>query len=207
MQLHSAREDPNLQPNTTQRMVTAKWHKKPSNPLWQTLGIHKSTLYWLFYTRLFAWRKNCYQWLWMYDNLCVAVMLTWLMCQTLNAHPSMKNLCSTNLHKCLYHVYAFIAKEFIRALTDFRYAGNSTEWSQLQSMVSVSPCREGPYLDDITPKLWEQSCILHTLLEYMGRWAFISKSLHTYLSVASQHLLLVDVRDRLILADIHVDPQ
>ena len=52
---------------------------KSSNPLWQILGICKSTLHRLFYTRLFVCTKWCYQWLWMYVYLCVAVMLTLLL--------------------------------------------------------------------------------------------------------------------------------
>ena len=41
--------------------------------------------------------------------------------------PAVKKLCSANLRKCPECVYTSIAKEFIHAHMDFRYAGNSTD--------------------------------------------------------------------------------
>ena len=102
MQLHFAREGPNLQPDIVKYHLVAgysKWHKNSFNPLWQILGIHKPTLHWLFYTTLFVWTKWCYQWLWMYVYPRMAVMLTSLLCQTLST--------TAIGEKCLLH------KEFI----------------------------------------------------------------------------------------------
>ena len=109
MQLHSAREDPNLLPdivkyNWLQQMAP----KNSSDPSWQILGTHYSTLHSPFYTRLFAWRKWFYH-VWMHVYSRVAVMLTSLLFQT---RTSVKNLCSPNLRKRPQHVYAPVAKEF-----------------------------------------------------------------------------------------------
>ena len=79
---------------------------KSSNPLWQILGICKSTLHRLFYTRLFVCTKWFYQWLWMYVYLCVAVMLTLLLLPNCAHYPSEKNLCFANL--CNMYMYASI---------------------------------------------------------------------------------------------------
>lgn len=96
---------------------------KSSNPPWQILGICKSTLHWLFCTRLFACTKWCYQWLWMYVYLCVAVMLTLLLLPNFVriTHrrkifaPQISATC-TCIHCiciCLQRVYVSVAKKFI----------------------------------------------------------------------------------------------
>ena len=64
--------------------------KNSSSRSWQILDICKSTLDQSFYTRLFAWRKRCHQWLWMYVYLPLNAMLTSLLCQTLSVFPSVK---------------------------------------------------------------------------------------------------------------------
>ena len=56
---------------------------------------------------------------------CVAVVLTSLLCKTLSALPISEKLLLHNLRKRPQHVYASIAKEFIRVHSDFRYAGDS----------------------------------------------------------------------------------
>ena len=139
MQLHSAREGPNLLPDIVKYHLEdgySKWHQKKttqnSSPLWEVLGIHKSSLHWLFYTRLFAWRKDCYQWLWMCAYLRVAYFATVPNSERITHRWKIfAPQISVNVHITFTHLY-------------FRYAGNFAEWSQLQSMVSVSSRREGP---------------------------------------------------------------
>ena len=118
MQLHSAREDPNLLPdivkyNWLQQMAP----KNSSDPSWQILGTHYSTLHSPFYTRLFAWRKWFYHvWMHVYSRVALCLLLY---CSKLGHRWKIFALqISVNVRNTYMHP---LQKNF----TDIRYAGDS----------------------------------------------------------------------------------